>query len=422
MAFRTKPLPVSSLAPFLSWLATPAGVFLLVLALRLPLAVTLAAVTGGNEFSDDVRMHLIMSEDPFGVLLGRSWQYRQHPPLLPVVEGIFIAPLRPFAGTYLAPRFAFILFEAIAAGFFAAAARRLLPDAARAPAVLGIALTPTAIMTSTVMCQDEVIGQLAVAAIVWAVATGRNRTAIAIASLGVVTAKIFLAAPLLVLILALPTPRPIERFLLGIVPPAALSLLSAYLYLSNMGSLPVLDFTPVAGCSETFWVPFLDAGFSKAAARTISSLLCVGAIGAVLLAIRNRPGRRAAIDGTASVLAGLFVLFYLVNPEYWPIALPALALVLVRRGEWLLLHVALTLPWAENFFYGVAAAEGNGTGGSKGAFVRLYRSLFPGSPRTWMYATLAITVVATIAVAAVSFRRLLESPPGEGEFDPPAAT
>lgn len=110
---------------------------------------------------------------------------------------------------------------------------------------------------------------------------------------------------------------------------------------------------------------------------------------------------------TALVAASLvltFLLFYHVNPEYYLIALP-LILVLFRGWPAVAAAGALSLPWLQNFFYGVAGAIARNEGGGSEFFVRIYRQSFGGLAPETLERLAVVTAVAALLVLAASLTR-----------------
>ena len=344
---------------------------LAVLLSRLVLIFVLAWVTGGREFSDDVGMHYDMAARPLQLLVGQTASHGQHPPLLPVLEWALLAPLRSLFGDFVAIRVGFALAEAVLAGilvgvFTSTRTRRLT--------AVGLLLSPMLWMSSSVMPQDEIIAAAMLAGVLALVKRNKLRTALLLCGVGAAAAKIFLVMPLLALVVALSRPPAWQRVALGFGPPVLILGLTGAAALAGGQPLPLSGFTPHASFGVNAWTFVLD-DISVASAKWISAILAaiLGALPLGLAWLRDKTGAATPWPVLlAAMFAWAFLAFYHVNPEYLLLVLVPLAFVVTTAKGHAWLHAAMALPWAANFFYGVATAKRTGVEGGKEVFVALY--------------------------------------------------
>lgn len=372
---------------------SPWRVGLLVFATRLGIALGLNAALGGHEFTDDAHIHLAIARAPFGLFeLGeRFYRYGQYPPLLPVAEWP-IAWLLPILGPFLAIRTVYAAWESVAAGFTVAAARDL-PRRGRLICAVGLLLTPMGWMTSAFMAQDESVAMAFVAVTAWALMRQRPAMALLVLAVGVVAAKQMLAAPLLVLVAGLRWRSLAARAVLAAAVPSVV--LAAQTLAASRQALdpPLMIFAPPAMFTVNGWYWLQLLGVAPEVARSVSgALVGAGTVAFALAARRRGVTGGSAVAAVAATLTGLWLAFYHVNPEYWALTLPVLALTMDRPAHAALLHVFLPLPWAVNFFYGVQFALTTQLVAGKGPFVDLYERLFPGDPGSWHAFALAWVV------------------------------
>jgi hypothetical protein len=376
---------------------------------RLALLAVLARLVHGQEFTDDVQMLMGMARAPFELLAGITTHNGQHPPLLGVLEAIVAWPLQRVLPDFYAARLTFIAWETLTAAFFWAALSATVPEArVRRRLEAAFLLLPMGWMTSVVMSQDEVIAACFIAAVLWLAATHRSTAALVVCGVGVVAAKIFLAVPLLALVVALPEGRLWKRAAAGFAPVVAVYAWVSIAARIRGDAAPLADFAPEAAFGVNVWV-WLSERYHITAegARRWSGLMgLVGGLAPVaLLRLRGEPAdpRRLAALFSAMLL-WVFALFYHVNPEYYVMGSPA---VLLAFSGWLeLAPVALLLsvPWAVNFFFGVRNAMAAGSSGGKGVFVRIYQTVFPVSPAVMFQVSLWLCIAVTLWMAVASTR------------------
>ena len=105
-------------------------------------------------------------------------------------------------------------------------------------------------------------------------------------------------------------------------------------------------------------------------------LAVLATLAAFLMRIR-KPDAFALFNVMAAALTWVFLLFYHVNPEYYVLLLPLLALVVQSRAAVVAGTLLMTVPWLVNLFYGVAWRLAAGHTTDDSTVVRLYYSLIP---------------------------------------------
>jgi len=391
-----------------------------VLLSRLALLVAVSFLVRGREFADDVWRHLTMIGAPLNPLLGRVVEeVSMYPPLMGILETVIASPLLLFLPEFYAIRLTFIFYELVAAAFFWMALKRLAPGA-WIPLATWV-LLPMGWITSAVMAQDEVIAAAFMGLCLYLISLGRWTPALVVCGFGVVAGKIFLLVPLTALVVVGKGMRLPGRALAGFAP---VILTFGWMYLATYlrgGHAPLVDFAPGSGCGINLWASILkNSAVTPDVARRWSSVMALAAamIPLAIFRWRRLPAepRQVALLLTA-MLMSVFALFYHVNPEYYLMTIPALLLAYGSTSWLLVAAVALTVPWVVNFFYGVRnALVGDHLVEGKGAFARVYQSVFSADPVVMHDWSLWVSIAATLGMAvAVTYR--LGSLPRGGDDD-----
>ncbi len=386
------------------------GLVGLMAASRVTLLLLLGWLVKGKEFTDDVFMHMARVRAPFQMFTGVRTSHQ--PPLLGVFEAPLAYPLQMFVSDFYAIRITYLAYETLAAWFFWLALRALLPQAReRRRAAAAFVLLPIGWMTSVVMAQDEVVATAFLAAVLWLLATRRLWAALAVCSLAVLSAKIFMMIPLVALVLLLPVGNLVTRGLAAFVPIGLVYAWTLFALARQHQGAPLADFTPNADFGVNGWV--LLPAIPPATARTISSALAVVG-GMVPLALAWLRPKTFDVRAAATLFGAMFFwvlfLFYHVNPDYYLIVYPALLLVLRSRTELALAAAMATAPYAVNFFYGVDTAERYHTHGGKEVFVKIYQMFVPVAPALLLQIALWATTLLTLAIALELTRRVAQRP------------
>lgn len=389
-----------------------AGVIFLAgfLLVRLVVLVTVALLVQGREFTDDVPMHLRMARHPLAGLQGLAGQDSQHPPLLGLAEAIFVRPLLLLMPDYYAVRLAYLAYELLTALVFWWVLARVVPTVrARLWPAAAFAVNPMGWLSTVVMAQDEIIAAFMLIMVVWLHLSNRPRAALAVCGLGVVAAKIFLLAPLLVLVLVPGRERLLERVIWGGAPVAGVTAWAFLGTLSRGGQAPLMGFSPGNAFGVNIWVPLAGwLGLDGRSARLWSSVATLAAILALILAVKARrvlPDGRLMVGLMAAALLWVFVCFYHVNPEYYVMVAPLLLLLYPRPAATTCVTLILTLPWLANLFYGLRNATQAGAPSSpKSVFLELYASMFSVDPAPLYQLWLLLSVLGTAGITvAVTF-------------------
>jgi hypothetical protein len=381
--------------------STYAAVFL---ASRVVLIAIVWLATRGSELSDDVGMHVEMIHAPLEPLLGRG-AYAQHPPLLALLEGAVFRCFEPWLSTFLAVRCTYVVFETIAAALVYLTMQRSRGEDAFRGGVLLLTL-PCGFLSSAVLPQDECVAYAFVAAALLAIVAERYAVALAVLSLGVVSAKLMLIVPLAALVALLPAPRLATRLVYAVVPIAVIQGIGSFARHST--ALPeVVHFAPPAAFSVNAWV-FLVGRIEPESAKLMSTIagLSLAAI-TVALARRAHGGGSplAAFVSASAALAWFFVGFYHVNPEYFVLLAPAIALCCRSPRQLIIAYGATAIPWVANVAYGIHfRASIRWFDGAKGQLAQWYVQHAPISTEV-VHATAVIGTTLALAALAWTLQR-----------------
>ncbi len=381
----------------------------LLLVTRIGLLIALGALTHAREFTDDTVDHLPLIRQPLQILLAQSDARAQFPPLLPFVETALGYPVQMVLGDFYAQRMTFILYEALAA----ALTWRVLVELFNPKVVTFFMWTwilgPMTWMTSAIMAQEEMISAVFMAAIILMVLGSRYNAAIALATFGVLGAKIYFLVPLFGLLVVHPRGWPI-----AVIPPAIVYGVETYFRFHNGFGLPLSGFEPPATMSVTFWTDSPHwFGVSYRAAKYLSMPMAFAAAMVPIVIVRPWCGRVSngrIVHMLIAMLLGVFAFFYYISPEYYVFVVCGLMLILSKWKYLLVTFVMFPMAWAVNFFYGVHNAATNTAAGEtgKGLFVKLYRAIFPFQTMTMRQLSLALFVVFTL-ILWVEVLRLLRT-------------
>jgi hypothetical protein len=94
----------------------------------------------------------------------------------------------------------------------------------------------------------------------------------------------------------------------------------------------------------------------------------------------------------------IFAAFYVINPEYYLFAMPALLVGFSTRWALPLLLIGLCLPWSVNFFYGVVGGAASGDSG-RAPFVRMYFAITSIDPSSMHSLAILANSVFTVGIA-----------------------
>lgn len=408
------------------------GALALLLASRIALLIAFGWATAAREFTYDANLAFEFAAAPFAQLLNDP-STTPYPPLLPMLTALVLAPFRMVVPAFYASRAVFILFEVVAAAVTwhaLAALRRTSRERWTAMAIWIAA--PIGWIATAVMSQDESIAAVASAIIALLIARERNDLALVACGFAVVAAKVFFLCPLAALVIAVRQPSLPRRLALAAAPPVAVYAVPLAAGGLAPGQLPFSGFV-LAIFGVNLWA--MAASWVAVPALLAHRLSAPLALAATLLvaeaarrAIRNDAGgeedarSRARAPGrgqpqgqarlaarlvavAAASLVCTFLLFYHVNPEYYLIALP-LVLVLFKGWTSVAAAAALSLPWLQNFFSGVAGAVARNDGGGSEFFVRIYRQSFGAlAPEMLERLALVAAVLALLALARSLVRR-----------------
>jgi hypothetical protein len=370
-----------------------------VLVTRLVLLGVIGASVGGEEFTEDVKLHMGFVREPLDLITGDT-RYTQFPPLIGFAEGLFAYPLQLFVSDFYAIRLTYIAFEVMTAIPFWLAARRLIADdRVRRWVLAGYVVLPMGWITSVVMAQEEGLMTLFLLTALCLALDGRDREAILVCALGVGVAKVFLIFPLAALVLLLRRGSLLSRAALA-AGPVLIVYGGTFVLAKSLGNAtPLSDFTPPNSFGVNLWTyltQYADVGYETA--KRLSTPLAVAAgllpLGLVMLRRARLSPRHLPLLWSAMLL-WVLALFYHVNPEYYAYVVPLFLLFFRSRLEIALLVVLSAAPWGVNLVY---AAGGDGAGG-RAKLLSVYNGLSPLSDDVAYQFFLWLTIAATAATA-----------------------
>ena len=370
-----------------------------VLVTRLLLLAVLGVGVSGEEFTEDVKLHMGFVRDPFDLLSGNT-RYTQFPPLIGFAEAVFAYPLQLVTSDFYAIRISYALFEVLTAIPFWIAARRLIPDERwRRWALAGYVVLPMGWVTSVVMAQEEGLMTLFLLSALCLVLDGRDRAAILTCAIGVGVAKIFLIFPLAALVVLLKRGSFWTRAVLAGAP-VLLVYGGTTIVAKALGNKPPLSgFTPPNSFGVNIWTyltSYADVGFHTAKSLSTPLAVAAGLLPLAIVIVRRAGSPRTRLPLLwGAMLLWVLSLFYHVNPEYYAYVIPLFLLWFRTRIEIALLVVLATAPWGVN----LVDATNSDKGGGRAKLLDLYEKVSPVSDKVAYQAFIWVTIVATIATA-----------------------
>ncbi|HZI94315.1 MAG TPA: hypothetical protein VFE84_08730 [Patescibacteria group bacterium] len=369
----------------LEWLAALAAVRILVM-------LGIGWLTGGRHFTDDWVFELGFIKDPFQILMSREGEGAPYqPPLAPFMSFLFGAPFVGLLPSFYAIRCFSILGELAAWPIV----WRLLTTAVgsiRTQRLLALTyvLMPVGWATTSLFAEEEPIAMLCFAAIMLLVLKGRIKWAILLASIGVVTAKVYFLIPLLALT-AGPKPGSLKEWLrrlaLAVGPIALVYGIVQFSLWQQHRASPLMEFTPHGIHSTSIWVlirAWLDLSLESTKHLSMLTGFLTGITPLVVARVRRIPceGMTLVRIMTAMILF-VFMWFYHCDPEYYLIVTPGILICFPPVAAVLIAVVGLAIPYAINLFYGVAMAREAATEEGKTVIVHLYDRFVHWDPDTW---------------------------------------
>ena len=369
-----------------------------VLLTRLAVLAALGVGLSGEEFTEDVKLHMGFVREPFDLVTGES-RYTQFPPLIGFMEGIFAYPLQLFMSDFYAIRLTYIAFEVLTAIPFWLAARRLIADDRRRHwALAGYVVLPMGWITSVVMAQEEGLMTLFLLSALCLALDGRDRAAILVCAAGVGVAKIFLVFPLAALVLLLKRGSFISRAALAAAPVLLVYGGATIIASANGNEPPLSGFTPPNSFGVNLWTyltQYADVGYETAKSLSTPLALAAGLLPLALVWLRRADFPRERLPLLwAAMLVWVLTLFYHVNPEYYAYVVPLFLLFFRTRIEIALLVILATVPWGVNLVFADAAK-----GGGREKLLNVYEKVSPVGDDVAYQAFIWITIVATAVVA-----------------------
>lgn len=401
---------------------TAALLVTLVALSRSLLALAIHALVSGREYSDDIHMHLAMVLDPFCILKGLP-EHAQHPPLLPLVEAVFATPLMLGFSPYWALRLTYLAWEVLLALCFLGVLSSVTEDIrARRVGLACFIAFPMGWMTTVVMPQDEVIAATFIMAMIALIGRGMILRGLFIGGIGVIAGKIFVVLPLGALVLLLRRSTLIHRGVAAFALPIALQL---FVQVQQAGQEGLLNFSPAAAFGANIWPLLMPiTGLSPGVALKLTALIAGGISGGVVLALwvrcrsRGDAGIEFAIRVALISMLWVWAIFYHVGTSYFMMTFPLQLLLARRLLDYGLTFGLATLPWAVNFFYGVANAWDGPSESGKMVFVRLYQRVTTVDPHMVHAVLLILTTLVTLVAAGVETKRAFQGLRAEPQGEP----
>lgn len=394
--------------------------WLLVIAtVRFGIMLVAGQLTHSQHFTDDWRGQLAFLEDPFQILLSHEGKGPGHyPPLQPIVTFLLGYPFSKWLPSFYVIRCFSILVELAAWPMIWALLNGVIPKI-RSQRVLAMsyAIAPIAWTSTSLFAQEDSISLFFFSAVTLLAWKGRLRTAILVASTGVVTAKVYFLIQLLALVMA-PSLRPsrelFRRVMLAAGPIVIIySMIAVNLWVQDKPSA-ILQFTPHGLNSTSIWLLLrrwlhLSADTTKHVSMLTGFL--IGVIPLVVAKVRRvRCEGLTLITIMAAMQLFVYMWFYHCDPEYYLIVMPAVLVCFPVMAAVLIGVVGFSLPFAINLFYGVHRAQSVDVGAGKGAFVNLYHRLIPFDPGAMHTISLVVMCAFSIFITCWLTRMVARSP------------
>ena len=187
----------------------------LLLFVRVVVLIAVGYAVKEKAFTDDWIGIMSFITAPFQILSGNNeGGFNYWPPLFPILVAMIGQPLNALVSDYYTVRGVSIAFELLCWPMIWVVAGRLCNDrpATQRGVALAYILAPVAIMTTSIMGQDETVALAFILLASLAILGGRLGLACLICGLGVVSAKVYLLIPLTALVLGTPG-KPTTRLL-----------------------------------------------------------------------------------------------------------------------------------------------------------------------------------------------------------------
>ena len=420
-SLRTEGASKLDAGPWSGKLARQGCLYLLLLVVTRALLVALIGrFANGSEFTYDINFQLQYVETPLQLIQGKPIGHGFFPPLFPLALWLIAAPIKTAFTDFYAMRITMCCFELLAWPFVWFLICSVGTGWSRHGLAAAVVLAPACWTPDAIMCQDEALSLAFVAAAMSCLLRNKFAIACLVCGIGVVVAKVYLLVALFAVLGARAGRTWHEWFACvaaGLAPIIAVQAIQFALSASGDGGVvtasALAQFQPEATMSVNQWALLEIAfGLAPSTERLISGLLAL-AVCFLLLFLRLR--RNFVATGSdicaliGSMYFSIFAAFYVINPEYYLFAMPAILVCVSTRWALPILLVGLCLPWSVNFFYGVVGGAASGDAG-RAPFVRMYFAVTSIDP-TIMHSLAIITnSVFTVGIAiALSVRSLRSS-------------
>jgi hypothetical protein len=268
--------------------------------------------------------------------------------------------------------------------------------------------SPVAWVSTVMMCQDEAISMALFAAVAIALLRSRLRLATFLCGVGVVAAKVYFLVPLVGLlgIMAGRTWKDwLYDVLAGVAPIAAVYGLQALLIGRAEHALVAFEnFVVSFPNSVNIWglIHRFDL-IGDEQARASSAVIAIALSMLPLLTVRLRGMTATPIEQVQTIVAMLlwvYLSFFHINAEYFLIIVPGVLVAFRPMIASMTLLVGFSIPWAVNFFYGVALGMELGDAG-RAPFVGIYQRFLAADPRLLQGISVVLMTAVTLGLASI---------------------
>ena len=393
------------------------GRFALALAAsRLILLALLFFVSGGQELSNDTRMHIAFIGSPLAVMSYQYPGYEQYPPFLPMLEAAIGYPLHFIFPNFITVRLVMIVFDVIAGGLFFLLLEKLgLEGLRKGLCLAGYLILPMGWITSVVMAQDDFIGAAAVLAPIILLLSGQLAVAFFLCGMGVLTAKLFLMLELATLLAFVPRKRLFSCAAAAFVPIALVYGALTIHRIVHGFPLPLLGFHPNPYFGTNFWMllhAYGGVNLAKYGAYSGALALAAAMIPAYIILRKGIPltDRMSVPLGVCASIMLFFSFFYHVNPQYFMLIFP-LVIATARNVEDALYCLLLSvIPWVGKLFQLATFRVGVEENAGKVVVLDAYARFIHFSPERWLAGAQVAFSLLTIFLSVRWCVRLARSP------------
>lgn len=341
------------------------GLFVVV---RLTLLLVYVKLTGSQEVASDVHYHMLIINDPLGILLGRATEIASYPPFQWLIEWPVFSFFNQVFSDVVSIRLLMMTVELSAFVLLLFHGQRIFKSKTLFLVCISLfIISPHQYLASVFFVQEDVISQLFMLLGVLFLLNQYRLAAIITFVAGVLIAKIFFIIPLFYIIMFSGNTTFLKRIatgVLAVLPIAAIYTLSISNALNQGGEVPIRDFTPDAAYGANFWTLILKSYPDllvavKNSSLALSVLFQLGAIVTLFALYRNRAQDLHPVLLATVPLALFFATFYNHMPEYFLMLWPLVAIYCTGALQQLVLAVIFSLAWAPRILHGLQTIKDN---------------------------------------------------------------